>query len=346
MKTKFYWFALLASAALIAPAQAGGQHRGGGFVGGGGARISSPARAAAPSFRSMPRANFGGGGRFAAPGQRFSPVRGRSSSNAFRQHSINSSGGAAIGTRRFTPGSSNRGLGLTRFGDRGNRIARNANPTGERTGAIQNQAGGNRLARSGNNRRDHLAQSGNGAGERNRAIRNHDGRVQNGNNLPAKWRDHIAGRRSADWHRDWDRNRDHSWHGHHCRFINGSWVIFDFGFYPWWPYGYPNDYYAYDYYGYPDSYDPGYYDSGAYEGEEYYDQNGYESSDQNADSTVAAAQEQLARQGYYRGELDGIFGPETRSAIMRYQSDHGLRVTGRLNMDTLRALGLPRVASN
>ena len=205
MKTKFYWFALLASAALIAQAQAGGQHRGGGFAGGGGARISSPARAAAPSFRSMPRANFSRGGRFAAPGQRFSAVRGRSSSNAFRQHSINSSGGAAIGARRFTPGSSNRGLGLTRLGDRGNRIGRSANPTGQRTGAIQNQADGNRLARSGDNRRDRLAQSGNGAGERNRAIRNDDGRGRNGNNLPANWRKHVVAQHPANWHRDWDR---------------------------------------------------------------------------------------------------------------------------------------------
>jgi peptidoglycan hydrolase-like protein with peptidoglycan-binding domain len=123
-------------------------------------------------------------------------------------------------------------------------------------------------------------------------------------------------------------------------------VIFDFGFYPWWPYGYPYDYYAYDYYPYSYSYDPGYYDSGGDQGEEYYDQNGYESSDQSTDSIVATAQERLAREGYYRGEIDGILGHETRRAVMRYQSDHGLRVTGRLNMDTLRALGLPRVASN
>jgi peptidoglycan hydrolase-like protein with peptidoglycan-binding domain len=65
------------------------------------------------------------------------------------------------------------------------------------------------------------------------------------------------------------------------------------------------------------------------------------------DTTIAAhAQEQLARRRYYRGEVDGIVGPETRRAIMRYQSDHDLSVTGRLDMDMLHALGLPRVASN
>jgi len=156
-------------------------------------------------------------------------------------------------------------------------------------------------------------------------------------------RDHIFARRTADWHRDWDRRHDHWWHGHRCRFVNGEWFIYDIGFYPydyWYPYGYPYDEYAYDYYPYG-------YDAGAYQDDaDYYSQGAYDSSDQNADSTVVAAQEQLARQGYYRGEIDGVFGPETRRAIMRYQSDHGLRVTGRLNMDTLHALRLPRVASN
>ena len=64
------------------------------------------------------------------------------------------------------------------------------------------------------------------------------------------------------------------------------------------------------------------------------------------DSTVAAVQEQLAQQGYYRGGIDGIFGAETRRAVVRYQSDQRLHVTGNLNADTLRALGLQRVASN
>jgi len=137
-------------------------------------------------------------------------------------------------------------------------------------------------------------------------------------------RDHVFARHTANWH--W-------WHGHRCRFVNGEWFIFDLGFDPWYPYGYPYDYYQDD--------------PGVYEGDaDYYGQGAYDSSDQNADSTIAAAQQQLARQGYYRGEIDGTFGPETRRAIMRYQTNHGLRVTGYLTDDTLRALGLPRVASN
>lgn len=169
-----------------------------------------------------------------------------------------------------------------------------------------------------------------------------------GNGLPSNWRNHVVTQHSANWHRDWDRSRDHRWHGHHCRFVDGSWVIFDFGFYPWWPYSYPYDYYASDYYTSPYSYDPGYYynpgydDPGVYQGEEYYDQNG--SDNQYGDSAVADAQKRLAGRGYYRGEIDGILGPETRRAIARFQSNRALRVTGRLTSDTLQALNLQEVA--
>ena len=313
MKTKFYWFALLASAALIAQAQAGGHHGGGGGMGGGfAAARPAPSRGGAgSSYHSMPTRNFGGG-RMIYSGQRFSSVPIRSpSSAAFRQHYINSNGAASIGPRQFTPGNSDRGNHLTRFGNNP-RLTQGGSSLGRGNGAIENH-------------------------------RNGAGQVRNGNNLPANWRNHVVAQHSADWHRDWDRNRDHFWHGHRCRFVDGSWFIFDFGFFPydyWYPYGYPYDEYADDYYPYG-------YDAGAYEGDaDYYSPGGYDASEQSIDSTVASAQEQLARQGYYRGEIDGILGSETRRAIMRYQSDHGLRVTGNLNTDTVRALGLPRVASN
>jgi len=183
-----------------------------------------------------------------------------------------------------------------------------------------------------------LSNAGNRAITNTRRGGNGAAQVRSGNNLPTNWRNHVVAQHSADWQRNWDRSRDHVWRGHHCRFINGSWVIFDFGFDPWWPYWYPYDYYADDYYGYPYGYDPGYYDSGTYQGEEYYGQNGY--GEEYSDSTVAAAQERLAREGYYRGQIDGVAGPETRQAVARYQSSHGLRVTGALTTDTLEALGL------
>jgi hypothetical protein len=335
MKTKFYWFALLASAALIAPAQAGGYHGGGGgggghfgggggHFGGGGARFSGGGGrfGGGPAFHS----NFGGGGRFAGPGPRFSAMGGRSS---FGQHSI--SGGAPIGTRRSTSGGFNGGSGMTRFADRGNHPGRIASSTG-----IQNQAG----TRLGNNRNDRLGQAGNRVGDRSGAVRNRAGQVRNGNNLPANWRNHVVAQHSGNWQRGWDRNRDHFWNGHRCRFVDGSWFIFDFGF-PWYPYGYPYDYYADDYY--PNQYDGGVYDG--YEGD-YYGQGASDSSDEYAGATVSAAQAQLSSQGYYQGKIDGVYGAATRRAVMRYQSDHGLRATGSLTTDTLDALGLPRVANN
>jgi putative peptidoglycan binding protein len=289
MKTKFYWFTLLASAALIAQAQGGGHPGGGGgghsgfaggggragFAGGGGGHISSPGYMAGPSFHSVPHGNFGGG-RFVAPGPRFSSIGARSP-NSFRQQ------------------------GMIGSNDAGRRLdgSRTFNRPGSR-----------------------LTQSGNDSGRRfeNR-----------GSNFG---RDHVFARRTADWHRDWDRRHDHWWNGHRCHFADGFWFIYDTGFYPY-DYWYPYDY-AYG--SYPYEYDSGVYEGGA----DYYGQGAYDSSEQYADSTVAATQEQLARQGYYRGEIDGIFGPETRRAIMRYQSDHGLRVTGALTTDTLQALGLRR----
>src|SRR4029077_7699650 len=213
-----------------------------------------------------------------------------------------------------------------------------------------------------------------GTGGRNRTI----GNISPGHN-------HVFAQRSANWNRNWDRNRDHFWNGHRCRFVNGSWFIFDFGFFPWfgwpfydyYPYGYP--YYGYGHggygYGYPNGYGYGYpygsgygYDSGAYGGSYYndqngyhpsnYDQGGYDSSNYNRNgygsndrSAVAAEiadlQDKLATAGYYRGRIDGVLGPETRHALVRYQSAKGLEPSGNLTPDTLRSLGMQqRVAGD
>jgi len=280
MKTKFYWVALLASAALIAQAKAGGHNGGGGGGGfaaphaGGGARVGSSA------FYSAARGNFGGG-RFMAPGPRFSSYH---TPTAFRQQRVGSFDRGFARSHQFATETANRRFDAPRtVNHRDNRLTRNGNNSGNR---FENR--GSNTART-----------------------------------------HVFAQRSADWHRDWDRRHDHWWNGHRCRFVDGSWFIYDIGFDPY-DYWYPYESYAY-------AYNPYEYNGGVYEGDgaDYYD-----SSDQSADSAVAAVQEQLARQGYYRGELDGVFGPETRRAIIRYQSDRGLGVTGRLNSDTLHALGV------
>jgi peptidoglycan hydrolase-like protein with peptidoglycan-binding domain len=57
-------------------------------------------------------------------------------------------------------------------------------------------------------------------------------------------------------------------------------------------------------------------------------------------SIVVSAQEQLASMGYYGGAIDGAFGPRTSSAVVRFQRDYGLPVTGRLDRPTRASLGI------
>lgn len=55
---------------------------------------------------------------------------------------------------------------------------------------------------------------------------------------------------------------------------------------------------------------------------------------------IAGAQTLLARRGYYRDVIDGEFGPGTDFALRAFQSRFGIAPTGRLDMDTLAAMGL------
>src|SRR5205814_1807055 len=101
MKTKFYWLALLASAAMIAQANAGGHHGGGGFGGGGHA---APGGGGARASSFGPRGNFGGG-RFMGPGPRFSSYR---APMAFHQQRFGDSNRAFGRNRQFGTGMANR----------------------------------------------------------------------------------------------------------------------------------------------------------------------------------------------------------------------------------------------
>ena len=317
MKTRLLGVALLVSAALLASAQARG---GGGFGGGGGHFAGGGGRGGSfgggPSFRgggfgggsfhSMPMRSFGGN-RMMYSGQRFSSTSFRSpGSMEFRSRPmITNVGGGSLARSQFARGNMNRG---------NNRFA---------SGGSQSLAN----ARAG-----------------------HNGQFRNGNGaLRSDWRNHVFAQHSANWHRDWDRHHDHFFHNHRFVFIDGCWWGFDTGFWPWWgwPYWDPYYYYGYGYgygYGYNDypyGYDPNYYDGSVY-GEQYYGDNG---SDQSGNSTIAAVQQRLANDGFYRGQIDGVFGQETRAALAEFQSNHRLHVTGTLTSDTLAALGLRRVAS-
>jgi len=344
MKTKRILFlALIVCAAFAVSAQAGDRHRN---KGNGQSTGSSSAHYSSPAIHSSSGVRYGGNRTFAP-----SPRMSTRSMPQFSQHHVISAGNAPIVHRQFTPRtvSERDGNGLAQFRD-------NRSMEANRLSQMQSQRS-NRFSQMQGQRGNRVAQLGTGRG--NRTI----GNISPGHN-------HVFAQRSADWNRNWDRRQDHWWNGHRCRWVNNSWFIFDIGFIPWfgWPY---YDYYAYDYYpyGYPYygyGYPSGYgYDSGAYYGSNYYDQNGYDSSyddqggynssyyngnnsygssDESTEIAVADAQRRLARVGYYRGQIDGVLGPETRHALVRYQSDKGLEPSGNLTPDTLRSLGMQQVA--
>ena len=122
-------------------------------------------------------------------------------------------------------------------------------------------------------------------------------------------------------------------HGHYYYFggVPYFFPFYDVGF------GYP--YYSYDY-GFGDAGEAPYgagpqpYGSGPYEGR--IDQSG---GGQNGPSLPSVVQQQLSKRGYYKGTIDGKFGPQSRNALSRFQHANGLQETGRIDEPTLMALG-------
>jgi len=55
---------------------------------------------------------------------------------------------------------------------------------------------------------------------------------------------------------------------------------------------------------------------------------------------VRTIQDKLKRWGYYRGEVDGIFGEETQAAVIKFQEINGLTPDGVVGTATLSALGM------
>ena len=52
-------------------------------------------------------------------------------------------------------------------------------------------------------------------------------------------------------------------------------------------------------------------------------------------------QSELARRGYYHGQINGLIDSDSRQAIRAFQKAQGLSVTGLINPGVLRALKLP-----
>lgn len=61
--------------------------------------------------------------------------------------------------------------------------------------------------------------------------------------------------------------------------------------------------------------------------------------------TVEAAQRKLRDEGFYRGSIDGVAGPQTKAAVAAYQRRKALPVTSMLDERTLASLGAVEPAS-
>jgi Putative peptidoglycan binding domain len=216
MKTKFYWVALLASAAMIAQANAGGRYGGGG--GGSVARVA-PARAAVPSFNSAASGSFGSG-RMVHSGQRFSPTTlGSPSSPAVRQYYIN----ANAGTRQFARTNIDRADRPAQLSDGGDRAITNVRRQGNGSGQIRS---GNNMP---SNWRDHV-------------VARHS----------ADWHRDWDRRHGHFHHGQVFVFIEGFWWG----LDPGFYPYYAYGNYPYDDYGYANNGYRYDYYEYsPYNYD-------------------------------------------------------------------------------------------
>lgn len=113
--------------------------------------------------------------------------------------------------------------------------------------------------------------------------------------------------------------------------------FFGFGYYG--GYGYP---YGYGY-GYDNPYTAGYYNGRIADSrnrdQDDDDDNKGDPRQEGAAALPKAVQKQLAQRGYYHGTVDGEFGPASKSALTRFQKDHDLHATGRIDPATMKALG-------
>ena len=57
-------------------------------------------------------------------------------------------------------------------------------------------------------------------------------------------------------------------------------------------------------------------------------------------ATVRQAQERLVSEGFNPGALDGRLGPQTQQGLKEFQQSQGLEPSGRLDAQTIAALGL------
>ena len=119
-----------------------------------------------------------------------------------------------------------------------------------------------------------------------------------------------------NYNRQWHDRR--WWNNHYSSivFVLGGWWYWNAGYwYPAWGYD------LYGWYGYDGPIYTGY-------------------ANLTPDRVIVNVQIALRDQGYYAGSVDGMIGPETRTALAAYQADQGLAVTSAIDSPTLATLGL------
>jgi peptidoglycan hydrolase-like protein with peptidoglycan-binding domain len=60
---------------------------------------------------------------------------------------------------------------------------------------------------------------------------------------------------------------------------------------------------------------------------------------------VRAVQQALQKKGIDPGPIDGILGPQTEQAVRKFQDAYGINASGRIDNQTLYALGQTQLAS-
>ena len=59
---------------------------------------------------------------------------------------------------------------------------------------------------------------------------------------------------------------------------------------------------------------------------------------------IRRVQQALANKGFSPGPSDGVIGPQTEQAIRKFQDYYGIKVSGRIDNQTLYALGETQLA--
>jgi hypothetical protein len=247
---------------------------------------------------------FSGGGHFSAPSAHFSgSSRGYSGGRShYYAPTARYASGATYRTRSYA-GSYPRSMNRVRAQNAGFYSA-----SGSRSGASRTVAYRNR----------------------NYSAANHSSARTAANRTQGFNQGRVVARHPGNWHRNWDRSRDHSWNGHRCHWHNNAWIIYD----PW-PYWWGFGYYPY--------YSSSYYDDGYYD--DNYSSNDYPQEQQPTEtvydsSRVSQVQSALSREGYYSGAIDGRLNANTRAALRNYQRDHHLAVTGNIDRGIVDGLRL------